>query len=50
MLRGVFMVKRKQLIIAVLLSVIVTAILTFTITNLVSFTIGSRVISIKRRL
>ena len=44
MLRGVFMVKRKQLIIAVLLSVILTAILTFTITNLVSFTIGSRVI------
>jgi len=38
------MVKRKHLIFAVVLSVIVTAIFTFTITNLVSFTIGNKVI------
>lgn len=38
------MVKRKHLIFAVVLSVIVTAIFTFTITNLVSFTIGNKVV------
>jgi len=38
------MIKRKHLIFAVVLSVIVTAVFTFTITNLVSFTIGNKVV------
>jgi len=44
MLRGVCMIKRRQLIFAVIISVIITAILTFTFTNVVSFTIGNKVV------
>lgn len=44
MLRGVCMVRRKQLIVAVIVSVIITAVLTFTITNMVSFSLGDRVV------
>lgn len=38
------MIKRRQLIFAVIISVIITAILTFTFTNVVSFTIGNKVV------
>ena len=44
MFASVCMVRRKQLIVAVIVSVIITAVLTFTITNMVSFSLGDRVV------